>query len=58
MVAPPLFTGAMKLTVAEALPFTAVADVGVLGTVEGVTEALLAEAALVPALLVAVTLQV
>ncbi len=54
---PPLLAGAEKLTVAEVLPATAEAAVGALGTVEGIT-ALLAADAVLPAPVVAVTTKV
>jgi hypothetical protein len=57
MAAPPLLSGGVKLTDAWTLPAVAVTAVGAPGVVDGVTDAP-AEAALVPALLVAVTVQV
>ena len=58
MAEPPLLAGAVKVTVAVALPPVAVAAVGAPGTVAGVTLLDAAEAALVPALLLAVTVKV
>jgi hypothetical protein len=56
---PPLFDGAVQLTVAEALAPVTAPMVGALVTVDGVTLFEAAEAALVPAVrLVAVTLKV
>ena len=55
---PPLLTGAVKLTVACALPRTALTPVGVPGTVAGVTELLVADGLLVPTAFVAVTVNV
>jgi hypothetical protein len=62
--APPLLEGAMKLTVALAFAAVALTPVGAPGTVAGVTAGAgvtlfdVAEAALVPALFVAVTVNV
>ena len=58
MAAPPLLAGAVHETVAEALPATPVTLVGAPGTVAGVTDAEAAEAAPIPALLVAFTVKV
>jgi hypothetical protein len=58
IVDPPLFTGALKEIVTSLFPLTAVTFVGALGAVTGVTELLEAEAILVPATLVAVTVNV
>jgi hypothetical protein len=58
IVKPPLLAGALKLTVALALPPLALPIVGAPGTPAGVTEFEAAEAALTPAPLVAVTVQV
>ena len=56
---PPLFAGAVKATLAEALPPVAAPIVGAPGTVAtGVTEFDAAEAAPVPAALVAFTVKV
>jgi hypothetical protein len=55
---PPLELGAVKATVALALPAVAVPMVGAPGTVVGVTLLLAAEAAPVPTELVAVTVNV
>ena len=55
---PPLEAGAVKVTVADALPPVAVPIVGVPGTVAGVTLFDAADAALVPTALVAVTVKV
>jgi hypothetical protein len=55
---PPLEAGALKVTVAWALPAVAVPIVGAPGTVAGVTLFEAAEAAPVPAELVAVTVNV
>jgi hypothetical protein len=57
-VAPPLLTGAVKLTTACALPLTPLTDVGAPDTVAGVTADEALEALLVPTLLVAVTVKV
>ena len=58
MVLPPLLPGAVKVTLACALPPVAVPMVGAPGTVAGVTLLDAADAAPVPALLVAVTVKV
>ncbi len=61
MAEPPFELGAVKATLARALPAVTVPIVGAPGAVTaavGVTEALLEEAALVPLVLVAVTVQV
>jgi hypothetical protein len=58
MVAPPLWTGAVNGTIAYPSPATAVPMTGASGTVAGVTLFEGADAALVPALLVAVTVNV
>ena len=58
MVLPPLLPGAVKVTLACALPPVAVPLVGAPGTVAGVTLFEAADAAPVPALLVAVTVKV
>ncbi len=58
MAAPPLLAGAVNATDACALPAVAVPIVGAPGTVVGVTLFDAAEAAPVPALLVAVTVKV
>jgi len=58
VIALPLFAGAVHDTVADALPAMAVTPVGALGTVAGVTEFDAVDAALVPATLEAVTLNV
>ena len=58
MVLPPLLPGAVNVTDACALPPVAVPIVGAPGTVAGVTLLDAAEAAPVPALLVAVTVKV
>ena len=55
---PPLLTGAVNVTVAWALPAVAVPIVGAPGTLIGVTLFDAAEAAPVPAALVAVTVKV
>jgi hypothetical protein len=55
---PPLLAGAVKLTVACAFPAVADTAVGTLGTVEGVTLLVATDAGPVPALLVAVTVNV
>jgi hypothetical protein len=55
---PPLLAGATQLTVALALPATAVTPVGAPGVVSGVTAADAAEAGPVPLALVAVTVNV
>ena len=53
-----MLAGAMKLTLADALPAIAETAVGALGTVAGVTLLEALDAAPVPALLVAVTVKV
>ena len=58
MVDPPLEAGAVKLTLAEALPGVAETPVGAPGTVAGVTAFDAAEAGPVPTPLVAVTVKV
>src|ERR1043165_9714441 len=58
MALPPLLAGAVHDTVAWALPAVAVTAEGAPGTVIGVTLAEAAEAGLVPAALVAVTVKV
>ena len=58
IVAPPLLVGAVKVTVACALPLKPLAAVGAPGTVTGITEEDALEALLVPTLLVAVTVKV
>jgi hypothetical protein len=58
MALPPLLAGAVQLTVALALPATAVTAVGAPGVDSGVTAAEAAEAGPVPAALVAVTVNV
>ena len=58
MAAPPVLAGAVKLTVALLFPAVAVPMAGAPGTVAGVRLLDAAEAALVPALLVAVTVKV
>ena len=55
---PPLLAGAVNATLALALPAVATPIVGAPGTVAGVTLFDAAEAAPVPALLVAVTVKV
>jgi hypothetical protein len=55
---PPFEAGAVKLTVAWALPATAVTPVGAPGTVAGVTLLDTADAGPVPIALVAVTVNV
>lgn len=55
---PPVFAGAAKLTVALKLPAVALTPVGAPGTVAGITLFEAAEAALVPTLFVAVTVNV
>ena len=57
MAAPPLLDGALKLTVACALPVTADTAVGAPGTVKGVTVLEGVEAAPVAAPLLAVTVK-
>jgi hypothetical protein len=58
MLAPPLLTGAVHDTAAEAFPPTADTAVGAPGTVFGVTDADALEATLVPALFLALTVNV
>ena len=58
IVEPPLLAGALKLTVALALPAVALPMVGAPGTVTGVTLFDAADAELVPMPFVAVTLNV
>ena len=58
MAEPPLLAGGVKVIVASPFPRTALTPVGAPGTVAGVTELLVAEAALVPYELVAVTVKV
>ena len=58
MADPPLEAGAVKLTLAEALPRVAVAPVGAPGTVTGVTGLDAPEAGPVPMALVALTVKV
>ena len=58
MALPPLLVGAVKFTVACALPDVAAPIVGALGTVAGVTLFEAAEATLLPAVLVALTVHV
>ena len=58
MAAPPLEDGAVKVTVACALPLVAVPMVGAAGTVAGVTEFEAAEAGPVPTEFVALTVKV
>jgi hypothetical protein len=55
---PPLKAGAVQETVTCALPATPLTEVGASGAVASVTEAEASEAALVPALFVAVTVKV
>ena len=55
---PPLLDGAVKVTLALALPAVAVPIVGAPGTVDGVTLLDAADAAPVPSALVAVTVKV
>jgi hypothetical protein len=55
---PPLLIGAVKVMVACPLPRVAVIPVGAFGVVAGVTALLAAELALVPTILVAVTVKV
>ena len=55
---PPLLPGAVKLTVAWALPAVAVPIVGAVGTVAGVTLFDAADGALLPIALVAIAVQV
>ena len=58
IVAPPLSTGGVNVTVTSPLPRVAVPIVGAPGTVNGVTELLALDAALVPTPFVAVTVKV
>jgi hypothetical protein len=58
MAEPPLETGGVKLTLADAFPAAAETPVGVPGTAAGTTAFDAVEAAPVPALLVAVTVKV
>jgi hypothetical protein len=58
IAAPPLLTGAKKLTTASPGPRTAATLVGAPGVVAGVTAEEALEALLVPALFVAVTVKV
>ena len=58
IAAPPLSVGAVHVIVACVLPEVATTDVGAPGTVEGTTAVEAVEAAEVPALLVAVTVNV
>jgi hypothetical protein len=58
MAAPPLSLGAVKLTTACVLPLTPLTDVGVPGTVAGITEEDALEALLAPTLLAAVMVKV
>ena len=58
ITAPPLLVGAVKLTLAEALPAVAAPIVGAPGTFAGVMLFDAADAAPVPAELVAVTVKV
>ena len=58
MVDPPLEAGALKLTLAEALPRVAEAPVGAPGTVTGTTGLEAPEAGPVPTPLLAVTVKV
>jgi hypothetical protein len=58
MTLPPLTTGTVKLTTACVLPLTPVTAVGAPGAVIGITEEEALEALPVPALLVAVTVNV
>ena len=55
---PPLLPGAVKVTIACALPAVAVPMEGALGTVAGVTLFDAADGALLPIALVAITVQV
>jgi hypothetical protein len=55
---PPLLAGAVNEIVAEPFPATALTDVGVPGTVDGVTEFVALDAVLVPLAFVAVTVNV
>jgi hypothetical protein len=58
MAEPPVLAGAIQLTVAEAFAAVAVPMVGAAGTVAGVTELDAADAAPVPAALMARTVKV
>jgi hypothetical protein len=58
IVAPPLLTGAVKVTVASPFPATATTEVGAPGTVAGTTELLVPEDGPVPYEFVAVTVNV
>ena len=58
MAEPPLLTGGVNVMVAWPLPLVAVPIVGASGTVAGVIELLGLEDALVPTVLVAVTVKV
>ena len=58
MTLPPVLPGAVKVTVACALPAVAVPMVGALGTVAGVTLFDAADGTLLPIALVAITVQV
>jgi hypothetical protein len=58
MAEPPLDTGGVNEIVASPFPRTAVTLVGAFGTVAGVTALLVADAVLVPKLLLAVTVKV
>jgi hypothetical protein len=58
MAEPPLFVGPIKFTTALAFPNVADTAVGAVGAVAGVTAVEAGEAAPVPALLVALTLNV
>jgi len=58
MTDPPVLRGAVKVIVACPLPRVAMRVVGAFGTVAGVTALLDGELALVPILLVAVTVKV
>jgi hypothetical protein len=57
-MAEPPSPGAVQETVTEAFPATTVGTPGASGTVDGVTDALAADAALAPAELLAVTVKV
>jgi hypothetical protein len=58
MLAPPVLLGAAQVTVADPSEPTAVTPVGAPGTVAGITDADALEATLVPALLLALTVNV
>jgi hypothetical protein len=58
IAAPPLFDGAVKLTVTWAFPRTPITPVGAAGTVTGVTADDGALGALVPTMFLAVTVNV